>query len=86
MPADFRDEVSSWDSMKEALRLEDRIRMRDLFDRASRNARAMESIKEDFQTEAFILLLLLEQYRTIKELESELASLLNEDEQKGSTI
>ena len=81
MSADFRDEVSSWDSMKEALRLEDRIRMRDLFDRASRNARAMESIKEDFQTEAFILLLLLEQYKTIKELESELASLLNKEEE-----
>jgi hypothetical protein len=80
LPADFRDEVSSWDSMKDALRLEDRIRMRDLFDRASRNASAMQSIKEDFQTEAFILLLLLEQYKTIKKLESELA-LLKEEEQ-----
>lgn len=75
MPADFRSEVSSWDSMKEALRLEDRIRMRDLIDRASRNAPAMAVIKEDFQTEAFFLLLLLEQYRTIKALESRIETL-----------
>jgi hypothetical protein len=48
--ADFKDEVSSWDSMKEALRLEDRIRFRDLIDRASKNMSAMKIVKEEYQT------------------------------------
>ncbi len=72
--ADFKDEVAAWDSMKEALRLEDRIRFRDLVDRASKNMSAMKIIKEEFQTEAFFLLLILEQRRELKRMESELAS------------
>jgi hypothetical protein len=75
MSADFESEVSSWDLMKEALRLEDRLRMRDLIERASANAAAMKVINEDYQTEAFFLLLLLEQYRMTKELESRIDSL-----------
>ena len=82
MPSDFREEVSSWDSMKEALRLEDRIRMRDLINRAAKNATAMEVVKEEFQTESFFLLLLLEQYRTIKELDSKLEILKKEKMEK----
>jgi hypothetical protein len=70
--ADFKDEVASWDSMKEALRLEDRIRFRDLIDRASKNMSAMKIIKEEYQTEAFMLLLILEQRRELKRIESEL--------------
>ena len=78
--ADFKDEVTSWDSMKEALRLEDRIRFRDLVDRASKNMSAMKIIKEEYQTEAFLLILILEQKRELKRIESELASLKKEKE------
>jgi hypothetical protein len=80
--ADFKDEVYSWDSMKEALRLEDRIRFRDLVDRASKNMSAMKIVKEEFQTEAFFLLLILEQRRELKRLESELARLTKEVEEE----
>ncbi len=72
--ADFKDEVASWDLMKEALRLEDRIRLRELIDRASKNMSAMKIVKEEYQAEAFFLLLMLEQEREIKKLEAELAS------------
>ncbi|MDH2901481.1 MAG: hypothetical protein PXY39_10965 [archaeon] len=78
--ADLKDEVTSWDSMKEALRLEDRIRFRDLVDRASKNMSAMKIIKEEYQTEAFLLLLILEQKRELKRIESELASLQKQKE------
>lgn len=60
--------------MKEALRLEDRIRLRELIDRASKNMSAMKIVKEEYQAEAFFLLLMLEQEREIKKLEAELAS------------
>jgi ferritin len=76
--ADFKDEVKSWDSMKEALRLEDRIRFRDLIDRASKNMSAMKIIKEEYQTEAFLLLLIIEQRRELKRIESKLADLRKE--------
>jgi hypothetical protein len=73
--ADFKDEVSSWDPMKEALRLEDRTRFRDLIDRVSKNMSAMKIVKQEYQTEAFFILLILEQRRELKRLESELARL-----------
>jgi len=73
--ADFKDEVSSWDLMKEALRLEDRIRFRDLIERTSKNMDAMKIVKQEYQTEAFFLLLILEQARKLKELENALADL-----------
>jgi hypothetical protein len=77
--ADFKDEVASWNSMKESLRLEDRIRFRDLIDRASKNMSAMKIVKEEYQTEAFLLLLILEQKRELKRLESELSNLKREN-------
>ncbi len=61
--------------MKEALRLEDRIRFRDLIERTSKNMDAMKIVKQEYQTEAFFLLLILEQARKLKELENALADL-----------
>jgi hypothetical protein len=70
--ADFQDEVNSWELMIEALHLEDRQEIREMFRRASVNKDALSRVKSEFQSEAFLMLLILENQKLIEYLATRL--------------
>ena len=65
----LREEVESWRSFAQALRIEDRQLLNQMFEKIWAFDGAVENCKEGYETEAFLLGLLILQQKTIDRLE-----------------
>ena len=70
------DEAESWRSFAEALRSEDRQLLRQMLEKIWAYKDAVENCKEGYETEAFLLSLLISQQKTIDLLEKKKRELL----------
>jgi len=68
------DEVESWRSFAQALRIEDRRLLNSMLEKIWEFESAVESCKEGYETEAFLLGLLILQQKTIDYLEGLVAA------------
>ncbi|HXQ92172.1 MAG TPA: hypothetical protein VN739_04140 [Nitrososphaerales archaeon] len=76
--AKLADEIESWRSFAEALRSEDRQLLRRMLEKIWTCSDAVENCKEGYETEAFLLSLLISQQKTIDLLEKKKRELLRD--------
>ncbi|HXW37454.1 MAG TPA: hypothetical protein VEJ36_06110 [Nitrososphaerales archaeon] len=77
----LKDELSSWQPFLDALRIEDRIVMRTLFEGCFRFSEAIESSGKRYLVEPFFMTVLLLQEEKVRALESQLGALREELEE-----